>query len=198
MDVDSSRSIVEDYVAYRLERNGLAWQNGQRDVTPNEIQRAMRALGDEFESKFSAQFDDMMSQLQLTPDTAYQTFRTIVTEIFHDGVNWGRIVALFGLAGRLAVLSSHQEMPRLIESIVDWVSAYVDTNLKQWITDHDGWVRHISALAACLFICVCVHELVSLLPLHFSVINLYHARLSVAVEVGVGVVAPGDRSVCRL
>lgn len=147
MDVDSSRSIVEDYVAYRLERNGLAWQNGQRDVTPNEIQRAMRALGDEFESKFSAQFDDMMSQLQLTPDTAYQTFRTIVTEIFHDGVNWGRIVALFGLAGRLAVLSSHQEMPRLIESIVDWVSAYVDTNLKQWITDHDGWAGFLEFYA---------------------------------------------------
>ena len=103
MDVDSSRTIVEDYVRYRLESNGLSWQNGQRDVTPNEIQRAMRALGDEFESRFSQAFDDMINQLHITTDTAYQTFRTIVNEIFGDGVNWGRVVALFGFGGKLAV-----------------------------------------------------------------------------------------------
>ncbi|XP_076460510.1 bcl-2-like protein 2 isoform X1 [Babylonia areolata] len=139
MDVDSSRSVAEDYIRYRLERNGLSWQNGQRDVTPNEIQRAMRALGDEFESRFSQTFDDMINQLHITPDTAYQTFRTIVHEIFSDGVNWGRIVALFGFGGKLAVRCVQQSMPQLVNSIVDWVSVYVDTTLRPWISANNGW-----------------------------------------------------------
>lgn len=139
MDVDSSRTVAEDYIRYCLERNGLSWQNGQRDVTPNEIQRAMRALGDEFESRFSQAFDDMINQLHITPDTAYQTFRTIVNEIFSDGVNWGRVVALFGFGGKLAVRCVQQSMPQLVNSIVDWVSVYVDTTLKSWISANNGW-----------------------------------------------------------
>lgn len=139
MDVDSSRSIAEDYVRYRIESNGLSWQNGQGDINPNEIQRAMRALGDEFESRFSGQFDEMINQLQITPDTAYQTFRTIVNEIFTDGVNWGRVVALFGFSGKFAVRCLEQSMPQLVNSIVDWLATYVDTNLRQWISTNGGW-----------------------------------------------------------
>ncbi|XP_070211972.1 bcl-2-like protein 2 isoform X3 [Littorina saxatilis] len=139
MDVDSSRTIVEDYIRYRLDSNGLSWQNGQRDVTPNEIQRAMRALGDEFESRFSQAFDDMINHLHITPDTAYQTFTTIVNEIFKDGVNWGRVVALFGFGGKLAVRCVQQSMPQLVCSIVDWVTTYVDTTLKPWIAENNGW-----------------------------------------------------------
>ena len=154
MDVDSSRTIVEDYVRYRLESNGLTWQNGQRDVTPNEIQRAMRALGDEFESRFSQAFDDMINQLHITTDTAYQTFRTIVNEIFSDGVNWGRVVALFGFGGKLAVRCVQQSMPQLVSSIVDWVSTYVDTTLQSWISANNGWVRRV-VFVQILFCCCC-------------------------------------------
>lgn len=139
MDVDSARTIVEDYIRYCLAKKGLNWHNGQRDVTPNEIQQAMRAMGDEFETRFSNSFD-MINRLEITPDTAYQTFRAIVTEIFADGVNWGRVVALFGFGGKLSVKCVQQNMPQLVNSIVDWVSDYVDTNLKSWITSNNGWV----------------------------------------------------------
>lgn len=165
MDVDSSRTIVEDYVRYRLESNGLTWQNGQRDVTPNEIQRAMRALGDEFESRFSQAFDDMINQLHITTDTAYQTFRTIVNEIFSDGVNWGRVVALFGFGGKLAVRCVQQSMPQLVSSIVDWVSTYVDTTLQSWISANNGWVR-----------CVVCSNFGFLLLLFFNILSIFGRR----------------------
>lgn len=147
MDVDSSRTIAEDYIRYSLEKNGLSWHNGQRDATPNQIQQAMRAMGDEFETRFSHSFDDMISRLEITPDTAYQTFRTIVTEIFADGVNWGRVVALFGFGGKLSVKCVQQNMPQLVNSIVDWVSDYVDTNLKSWIAANNGWVSVLCLLS---------------------------------------------------
>lgn len=139
MDVDSSRTIVEDYVRYCVEKKGLSWQNGQRDVTPNELQSAMRAMGDEFDRRFSDSFDNMISDLQITPHTAHQTFMTIVNEIFMDGVNWGRVVALFGFGGKLAVKCVQQSMPQLVSSIVDWLSDYVDTNLHSWISANNGW-----------------------------------------------------------
>lgn len=139
MDVDSSRSIAEDYVRYRIESNGLAWQNGQADNRPNNIQRAMRALGDEFEGRFSGQFDEMINQLHVTLETAHQTFTTIVGEIFSDGVNWGRIVAMFGFGGKFAVRCMQQSIPQLVNSVVDWIANYVDSNLKQWIASNGGW-----------------------------------------------------------
>ena len=139
-EMDCSRSIAEDYVRYCLERNGFAWESCQTDVLPNEHQRAMRALGDEFESRFNHTFDDMIDQLYITPETIYTTFRTVAEEIFIDGVNWGRVVALFCFSGKLAVRCFQQSMSQLVNSIVDWVSIYVDTSLSAWIAVNNGWV----------------------------------------------------------
>ena len=129
-EMDISRSIAEDYVRYCLERNGFAWENCQTDVLPNENQRAMRALGDELESRFHHTVDDMTNQLYITPETIYTTFRTVGEEIFSDGVNWGRVVALYSFAGNLAVRCFQQSMSQLVNSTVDWVSIYVDTSLQ--------------------------------------------------------------------
>ncbi|KAL8602882.1 hypothetical protein ACOMHN_026842 [Nucella lapillus] len=139
MEVDSSRAIVEDYIRYCLEKQAIPWENGQRDVTPSAAQRAMRGLGDELEDRFSESINDMVSRLQFTPENGQEKLTTVMDEIFADGVAWGRLAALVEFAGKLSVQCCQQSRPQLVHSIVDWVSNYVDTRLRSWIVENNGW-----------------------------------------------------------
>ncbi|XP_046342219.1 bcl-2-like protein 2 [Haliotis cracherodii] len=139
-DTMDTRNIVVDYVKYRLERNGYVWQNGPAmENGASRVCNTMRSIGDEFEERYRSQFEEMGNQLHITPTTAYPTFHAIVNELFADGVNWGRVVALFTFGGSLAVRCFEQDMPQIVDSIIDWVSTYADNNLSQWISGQSGW-----------------------------------------------------------
>ena len=146
MENMSSKQIIADYVNHRLQSKGYLWQNCPPLPPPNRINKTMRLVGDEFEGRYKDIFDDMCNQLHITPSTAYPTFIAIVNELYSDGIKWGRVVALFAFGGALAVHCVDNEMPDLVDSIVDWVSTYVDTNLHSWIVENGGWVREIIIL----------------------------------------------------
>ncbi len=136
----NTKHLVSDYVSHRLQKAGLEWPNCPTLSPPGRTARTMRALGDEFEQRYTEVFDEMVNQLHITPNTAHPTFTAIVNELFGDGIKWGRIVALFSFGGTLAVQCVEKEMPPLVDQIVDWVAGYVDSNLQSWITEHGGWV----------------------------------------------------------
>ncbi|ESO82074.1 hypothetical protein LOTGIDRAFT_198249 [Lottia gigantea] len=140
MDDELSRNIVQDYVSYRLRKNGHRWQNGPMiEGGPSRICLTMRSLADEFEDRYRSQFEDMVNQLEITPGIAYQTFRSVVSELFSDGVNWGRIVALFTFGGSICVQCVENNMPHVVDNVVDWVTTYCDNDLKPWIDSHNSW-----------------------------------------------------------
>lgn len=139
---ESTRSVVVDYIFYRLDSSGYTWENGaQGNLTPSDVQRAMRSLGDEFEERFRGRFEHMIAAIGFTELNAEHAFNEIAAETFADNVvNWGRIVALFGFAGRLAVHCFEQNLNhRLVDNLVDWVTRYVDINLKSWMDTHNRW-----------------------------------------------------------
>lgn len=138
----SSRLIVADYINYRLERHGFVWENHPPlETRTSSVQETLRKLCIDFEERFRPQFSDMIDQLQLTPNTVYQSFHQIIQEVFSEGdVNWGRVLVLFGFGGVMAVDCVDNNMPQFVDSIVDWVSTYLDNQLSQWISSHGGWV----------------------------------------------------------
>lgn len=139
-EMENTRAVAQDYIQYRLQNSGHVWENGrQGNITPNSVESAMRNLGDEFEERFRNRFDDMINQLHVTEDNAHDTFSAIVNETFADGVNWGRIVALFGFAGRFAVRCHENNLSQLIDSIVDWVTNYMENNLSAWMLSNNSW-----------------------------------------------------------
>ncbi|KAH9520376.1 Bcl-2-like protein 1 [Bulinus truncatus] len=133
--------IILDYIKYRLQNNGFTWENdgAQNNVSPNPIQNAMRTLGDEFEERFRSRFDDLVNQLVITDENAHETFLAIVTEIFSDGINWGRIVAMFGFSGRFAVRCFELNKPHIVDNLIEWVRTYVNANLSTWMNNHNNW-----------------------------------------------------------
>ncbi|XP_043946263.1 bcl-2-like protein 1 [Protopterus annectens] len=125
------------------EANGAASGNslpGIQDVIEiDAVKQAMQEAGNEFELRYRMAFNDLTSQLHITPSTAYQSFEQVVNELFRDGVNWGRIVAFFSFGGALCVECVEKEMGLLVVRIAEWMTTYLNNNLDPWIRDHGGW-----------------------------------------------------------
>jgi hypothetical protein len=99
----------------------------------------MRQLGKEFEERYSAVFAKTCVELHVTPANVQTTFENIMSELFSDGVKWGRVVALFAFGGCLAVECVHQEMPFLVDQVVELMVRYLETHLVVWIQRNGGW-----------------------------------------------------------
>lgn len=154
-----TRLLVADYVLHRLSQKSLTWANCPYTVssTPGRVEKTMRALGEEFEQRYTEVFSEMCGQLHITPNNAQTTFVTIVNELFSDGIKWGRVVALFAFGGCLAVQCIEKEMPFLVDQVVEWLANYVDGHLMSWIKENGDWVRKFSWIM--WFCCVTFLEL---------------------------------------
>lgn len=104
------------------------------------VKEALRDTANEFELRYAQAFCDLHSQLHITPATAYHSFESVMDEVFRDGVNWGRIVALFTFGGALCVECVEKEMSPLVGRIVEWMTVYLDNQIQPWIQEQGGWV----------------------------------------------------------
>lgn len=104
------------------------------------VHAALRDSAEEFEKLFAQAFSDLSSQLVITPDTAYQSFKNVMDEVFKDEVNWGRIVGLFAFGGALSVESAEKGASELVCRIADWMTIYLDEHINPWIQNQGGWV----------------------------------------------------------
>ncbi|XP_002740789.2 bcl-2-like protein 2 [Saccoglossus kowalevskii] len=134
-----SRTLVVDYIFYRLNSRGLEWPTCPRLSPPTKVNFTMRALGDEFETRYRDVFQGMCDQLHITPSTAYPTFTAVTNELFTEGITWGRVVAMYAFGGALAVQCVDREMAQYVDRVVDWITQYTDNNLSQWISENGGW-----------------------------------------------------------
>uniref|UniRef100_A0A3B3TFR4 Bcl-2-like protein 1 n=1 Tax=Paramormyrops kingsleyae TaxID=1676925 RepID=A0A3B3TFR4_9TELE len=105
------------------------------------VKEALRLSANEFEFRYQRAFSDLSSQLHITPATAYQSFESVMNEVFRDGVNWGRVVGLFAFGGALCVECVEKEMSPLVGHIVDWMTVYLDNHIQPWIQTQGGWDR---------------------------------------------------------
>lgn len=103
------------------------------------VKAALRDSAEEFEEMFTQAFSNLSSQIDITPDTAYHSFKSVMDEVFKDGVNWGRIVGLFAFGGVLCVECVEKDMRDLVARIADWMTMYLDDNIDTWIQSQGGW-----------------------------------------------------------
>ncbi|CAK6958357.1 bcl-2-like protein 1 [Scomber scombrus] len=103
------------------------------------VKAALRDSADKFELLFTEAFSDLSSQIDITPETAYHSFKSVMDEVFKDGVNWGRVVGLFTFGGAICVKCVERNMSDLVSRIVDWMTIYLDEHINPWIQSQGGW-----------------------------------------------------------
>lgn len=97
---------------------------------------------------------------------AQHVFMTVARSIFADGINWGRIVALFHLAYKLIYQALTQDHFQIIKTIISWVLQFIRQHISAWIRQQGGWEgvirsvsrwRTVTAIAAVAFIVAAVY-----------------------------------------
>lgn len=111
----------------------------------SKIGQRLGEVGDEIDARYRDQFHEMIDQLSLTSDTAYETFAAVTRRLFRSGINWGRIIALlcFGYEIAITVIRrgfSGSFLRRIIRFVVDFVFR---ERIAAWIDEHGGWVSWI-------------------------------------------------------
>ncbi|XP_039653543.1 bcl-2-like protein 1 isoform X2 [Perca fluviatilis] len=116
------------------------------------VKAALRDSANEFELLFTQAFSNLSSQLDITPDTAYHSFKSVMDEVFKDGINWGRVVGLFAFGGVLCVECVEKDMTELVSRIADWMTMYLDEHISPWIQSQGGWVSWHGMSSTCSFV----------------------------------------------
>lgn len=127
-----AQALAKDFISYRL---------GNGPIPMSTTAATLRKLADQIEEQYPTLLSHLCHKLNITRTTAYQTFVEIASEVFVDGINWGRIVALFAFGGKLAVYCDQHHMEDLVALVIEWVGRYVG-GLSEWIENHGGWVRN--------------------------------------------------------
>lgn len=109
--------------------------NEQQDPQIKEVVEHLLKIAEELNR--NAEFQQLINQVQ--SNCAQDIFMKVARSIFADGINWGRVVALFHLAYRLiykALTTNHLEN---IRTVISWVLQVIREQLYSWIVQQGGW-----------------------------------------------------------
>ncbi|XP_020906977.1 apoptosis regulator BAX [Exaiptasia diaphana] len=131
--------IVKSFLAVCFEQDGLevpAELTPEQRQVNKQVAHVLRDIGDSLHQHST--LNQLISECNVTKDTAFETFLNVAMQIFQDGnVNWGRIVTLFYFGYKLAIQVLTQ-VP-LIKMIIEWVVKFIKEKLVNWIVEQGGW-----------------------------------------------------------
>nr|XP_034342379.1 bcl-2-like protein 2 [Arvicanthis niloticus] len=137
-----TRALVADFVGYKLRQKGYVRGAGPGEgPRADPLHQAMRAAGDAFETRFRHTLSELVAQLHVTPGSAQQYFIQVSEELFQGGPNWGRLVAFFVFGAALCAESIDKNLEPLVRQIQDWMVAYLEIHLADWIHNNGGWTE---------------------------------------------------------
>uniref|UniRef100_A0A8C6T293 Zgc:153993 n=1 Tax=Neogobius melanostomus TaxID=47308 RepID=A0A8C6T293_9GOBI len=139
--VNMSRYVMErmnrEHPARRISSEYLGGRpHEQDDQNIKQVVEQLLKIADEINR--NAELQRLVNQVE--GNCAQDIFTTVARSIFSDGINWGRIVALFHLAYKLiyrAISTNHIENIRLV---ISWVLQVIKDQLYSWIVQQGGWV----------------------------------------------------------
>lgn len=117
--------------------------NEQQDPQIKEVVKQLIKIADDINR--NAELQRLINQVP--GNCAQDIFMKVARSIFTDGINWGRVVALFHLAYRLihkALTTNHLEN---IRTIISWVLQFIREQLYPWLVQQGGWVGVISGVS---------------------------------------------------
>ncbi|XP_030258545.1 bcl-2-related ovarian killer protein homolog B-like [Sparus aurata] len=147
--VSQSKALCKDYILSRLNQTGLGWSKAELNLSASnaaltEVSMVLLCLGDELESIQPSLYRNVARQLNISvamESMVSDAFIGVATEIFSTGITWGKVVAMYAVAGALAVDCVRQGHPTTIHIIVDSLGQFVRKFLAPWLKRRGGWVE---------------------------------------------------------
>ncbi|KAM4533752.1 apoptosis regulator Bcl-2-like [Odontesthes bonariensis] len=116
-----------------------SWQRA-----PPRLQAALRSAGAELERRLDP---DLCALVSAQPqwgagggEERRRRLAAIRDELFRDGVNWGRIVAMMALGGALSAQVARTGETGQLDDILDWMEDSLESpRVRGWMEDNGGW-----------------------------------------------------------
>ncbi|XP_063404985.1 bcl-2 homologous antagonist/killer-like [Mytilus trossulus] len=108
----------------------------------SQVGRQLAIIGDDINRRYADEFSDMIQQLRITQDTAYDVFARVAKKIFAEGINWGRVAALLCFAYRIVIEVSKEkasQFGQFVKLIVHYVVRFIREKIVDWIVQRGGW-----------------------------------------------------------
>jgi len=121
----------------RMSNPDVTLDNLQR--APPRLQTALRGASDELElhHDLSAQVSALQQWGTGGSEAQRRSLTAIRDELFRDGVNWGRIVAMMMLGGALSTEVAQTGERGQLDDLVDWMEESLDSPpIRRWIEDN--------------------------------------------------------------
>lgn len=139
----TTRSIITDYFNWRL---------NDKTITNNRVYTVVRRVARECEAGCLSQLPTFQLRCSVYPADP-QTLNNVKTfhselakELFREGgITWGRIITFISFSALIAE-SLIQQLPDssspnfIIQSMIDWTTEYIDTELQTWLENQNYWV----------------------------------------------------------
>lgn len=143
--------FTSNFLSYHYDVTALfSWFN---DITRHlvdpcsalpRLQVVLRCAGDELERRYRGELAAHVSVLLLCDGGGAERRRglmAVTEELFRDGVNWGRIVAMMELGGALCTEVVQRGGGWQVDDIAGWMEESLESPpLREWIEDNGGWV----------------------------------------------------------
>ena len=112
--------------------------DARKMIPMTTVKQALREASNEFKLRCQQTFNDLTSQLHITPGTAYQSFEQVINELFRDGVKWGHIMAFFSFGGTLCMKSIDKEIQVSVSQVTTSMATYLNNHLEPLIQENGG------------------------------------------------------------
>ena len=148
VDMTQLKDIARHYLVTVLNENRYADLANQFPpiMDPDQsVHGLIDGICAQLEKERARQFDEIIVSLTITNDTLKDTYRQLVTHIFQDGVNWGRIITFLVFSGRLSLYCARCGMQNRVRDVVEWTEDEMRERIHSWVMERGGWaafVRH--------------------------------------------------------
>lgn len=142
VDVTRLEEIARHYIVRQLRENGFdALANRFPSVSDpdHDVHRLVDTICTQLERERAEQFDDIIASLTVTNDNLEDTYRQLMTHVFQEGVNWGKIITFLVFSARLCLHCARCGLEDRVVEVVEWTETEMRERVHGWMVERGGW-----------------------------------------------------------
>ncbi|XP_023212886.1 apoptosis regulator R1-like [Centruroides sculpturatus] len=121
-----------------MQINSYEWRS-HPSGTSSKVNSSLISLANQFKTRYQDRILKMTDDLNIHPSNASVIIVEVANELFSEGVTWPKIVALFVLAGEMALICHRLSGAEIVKDLAERLSSYIGSNLLMWVINNGGW-----------------------------------------------------------
>ena len=116
-------------------KNQMLRDSGVRDAI-----ETLETSCKQMKTKYYTEIGEMVKTLDISDTQLYSSFQQSAVSLMDGDVRWGRIAVLVFFTSVLAERLHKERQGHKINSLIGWLTEFLNDNTSMWILEKGGWV----------------------------------------------------------